>query len=338
MQVEAVVENLSEPWGFAHLSDGSVLITERGGTLLHVSPRGVRQEVQGVPQVHVQGQGGLLDVIVSRDFPQTREVFLSMSVRQKDGAGTAVHRAQLSWDGSRLTNVIKIFEMAAGSSGGRHFGSRIVEATDGTLFVTIGERGDRPAAQDISSHEGSVVRVTKSGAVPKDNPFVGKEAARAEIWSFGHRNPQGAALDLQGQLWVVEHGARGGDELNLVRKGSNFGWPVIAFGRHYSGAKIGEGTSKKGMQQPEFYWDPSMAPSGMMVYSGELWPEWKGHFFVGSLKFDYISRLSGAPVVEREKIRGPSTGRVRDVREGPHGGIWFLSVENGALYRMTPNE
>lgn len=180
------------------------------------------------------------------------------------------------------------------------------------------------------------MRLGRDGTVPADNPFVGVDGAQPEIWSYGHRNPQGAALDAQGQLWVVEHGARGGDEVNVIVPGTNYGWPVIAYGRHYSGAPIGEGTAKEGMAQPEFYWDPSMAPSGMMIYSGRLWPQWTGDIFVGSLKFDYIARLAGTPLEEVEQLAGPETLRVRDIREAPDGSIWFLSVGQGALYRMTP--
>ncbi|MBO9472381.1 PQQ-dependent sugar dehydrogenase [Shimia sp. R10_1] len=336
IKVDAVVEDLENPWGFAFLPGGALLITERAGRLWYVSEEGIKAPLTGVPKAHVQGQGGLLDVIVARDFERSREVFMSLAVSQARGAGTAVYRGVLSKDGAQLNKVTKIFEMAAGSQGGRHFGSRIVEARDGTLFVTIGERGDRPLAQDLSRHEGSVVRIARSGGAPSDNPFRQQTGALPEIWSYGHRNPQGAALDEEGRLWVVEHGAKGGDEINLIRKGANFGWPVISYGRHYSGAKIGEGSAKEGLEQPAFYWDPSIAPSGMMIYSGKLWPAWRGHFFVGSLKFDYISRLSGSPLQEVEKIRGASTGRVRDVREGPNGGIWFLSVERGTLFRMMP--
>lgn len=338
IRVEAVVENLREPWGFAHLPGSALLITERGGRLLFIAANGSKQTVSGVPKVFAQGQGGLLDVIAARDFATSRLIFLSMAVPQSGGAGTAVYRAELSKSGTELRNVRKIFEMAQGSSGGRHFGSRIVEALDGTLYITTGDRGNRPSAQDLGRHEGSVVRITKSGKVPADNPFVGANAAQPEIWSYGHRNPQGAAMDAQGRIWVVEHGAKGGDEINLVKKGGNFGWPVISYGTHYSGGKIGEGAVKEGMEQPDFYWDPSIAPSGMMIYSGKLWPAWKGNIFVGSLKFDYISRLSGSPLTEQEKIRGSRTARVRDVREGPEGRIWFLSVDDGALYRMSPVE
>jgi glucose/arabinose dehydrogenase len=274
--------------------------------------------------------------MVPRDFAQSREVYLSYAKPQRGGAGTALAVARLSPDGSQLEDVRTIFEIAPGSSGGRHFGSRIVEAPDGTIFLTVGDRGDDASAQDLTRHNGSVIRLNRDGSVPADNPFVGQSGARPEIWSYGHRNPQGAALDLEGNLWVNEHGARGGDEVNRVVRGANFGWPVISYGEHYSGRKIGEGTEKPGMEQPAFYWDPSIAPSGMMIYSGALWPEWRGDMFVGSLKFDYIARLDGATVREVEQMEGPQTQRVRDIREAPDGSIWFLSVGEGAVYRMTP--
>jgi len=292
--------------------------------------------VSGVPKVAASGQGGLLDVTIAQDFSNSREIFLTYSKRQSSGAGTAVAVARLSENGKRLTNLRVIFEAVPGGSGGRHFGSRVVEANDGSLFVTLGERGDRPAAQDKSNHMGTVIRINRDGTIPSDNPFVGDTSARPEIWSYGHRNPQGAGLDARGRLWVSEHGAQGGDEVNLVQPGLNYGWPVISYGKHYSGQKIGEGTPKPGMEQPEFYWDPSIAPSGLLVYSGKLWPQWKGNLFVGSLKFDYISRLAGSPLREVEQIKGAETERVRDIVEAPDGSIWFISVGQGAVYRLTP--
>ncbi|MEO0370539.1 MAG: PQQ-dependent sugar dehydrogenase [Pseudomonadota bacterium] len=325
---------LNAPWGFGFLPDGSILITERGGVLKRVTDAGV-SEVAGVGPVWAEGQGGLLDVLVPRDFATTRELFFTLAQPQGKEAGTAVARTRLSDDATQLTDWTVIYEMDPGSEGARHFGSRLVEAPDGTFFITVGDRGDRPSAQDLGVENGSVLRIMRDGGVPDDNPFVGTANAQPEIWSYGHRNPQGAALDLDGRLWVAEHGARGGDEVNAVRRAANYGWPVISYGRHYSGRKIGEGTAKDGMEQPEFYWDPSMAPSGMMIYSGALWPEWRGSIFVGSLKFDYVSRLSGAPLQE-EMLEAPETYRVRDLREGPEGAIWFLSVGDGALYRLTP--
>ncbi|TMV08548.1 PQQ-dependent sugar dehydrogenase [Ruegeria sediminis] len=335
VQIDKVADGLDTPWAIGLLPDGSFLVTERSGNLIHVKD-GRKNRVAGVPKVYARGQGGLLDVTIPLDFASTREVFLTLAKRQRGGAGTAVAIGRLSENGTRLTDLRTIFETAPGGSGGRHFGSRVVEAPDGTLFVTVGERGDRPSAQDRSNHNGSIVRINRDGSVPADNPFAGQAGVRPEIWSFGHRNPQGAALDRNGQLWVSEHGAKGGDEVNRIRKGANYGWPVISYGVHYSGARIGEGTSKPGMEQPEFYWDPSIAPSGLMIYSGKLWPKWKGNFFVGSLKFDYISRLTGTQLQEAEQIKGPETKRVRDIVEAPDGSIWFISVGQGAVYRMRP--
>lgn len=335
LTVTRMLGGLDTPWAIAFLPGGGFLVTERDGRLLHVSG-GKAQTVSGVPRVHAKGQGGLLDVMVPRDFARSREVFLTFSRRQKGGAGTALAVGRLGPDGRRLTGTRILFEAAPGFAGGRHFGSRVIEARDGTLFVTLGERGDPPTAQDRSNHNGSVIHLNRDGSVPADNPFIGQAGVRPEIWSYGHRNPQGAALDARGRLWVVEHGARGGDEVNRIRRGANYGWPVISYGTHYSGARIGEGTAKPGMEQPDFYWDPSIAPSDMMIYSGRLWPQWRGNIFVGSLKFDMISRLAGRPLREVERISSNQTGRVRDVAEAPDGSIWFLSEGEGAVFRLTP--
>ncbi|MFW8634695.1 PQQ-dependent sugar dehydrogenase [Cribrihabitans pelagius] len=334
LRLTRMAGGLDVPWGFDFLPDGGVLVTERRGRLYYLR-NGQKRRVEGLPSVAAQGQGGLLDVMVPRDFARSREVFLTLSRRQGHGAGTAVAKGRLDRSMSRLQDVRIIFEAAPGARGGRHFGSRITEAPDGRLFVSLGERGDRPSAQNLRLHQGSIVRINRDGSIPSDNPFIGKANAQPEIWSYGHRNPQGMGLDLEGRLWVSEHGARGGDEVNLVRRGANYGWPVISYGRHYSGAKIGEGTAKQGMQQPEWYWDPSIAPSGLMVYSGALWPAWRGHIFVGSLKFNYISRLAGAPLKERERLQSPETGRVRAVKEAPDGSIWFASESEGALFRIS---
>lgn len=334
--VTRMISGLDTPWAIGHLPDGGFLVTERDGSLLLVRD-GQASKVAGVPRVWASGQGGLLDVTVARDFSRTREIFLTFSKRQRSGAGTALAIGRLSRDGRRLSNVRTLFEAAPGGSGGRHFGSRVVEARDGTLLVTIGDRGDRPSAQDRSNHNGTIVRINRDGSVPRDNPFVGQADIRPEIWSYGHRNPQGAALDLQGRLWTSEHGAKGGDEVNNIRKGANYGWPVISYGVHYSGRKIGEGTHKPGMEQPELYWDPSIAPSGLLIYSGRLWPQWKGDLFVGSLKFNHISRIEGGSIREAEQIKGPETERVRDITEAPDGSIWFISVGQGAVFRLSPN-
>lgn len=341
-RIERVVGGFVEPWAVAFFpgtgDTQSFLVTERGGTLW-LSDGGGLHQVGGVPEVAAVGQGGLLDVMLPRDFAGSRLVYLSYAKDQGSGAGTALGVGRLSDDRRSLEDFRVIFEMSGGNSGGRHFGSRIVEATDDRIFLTIGERGDRPSAQDMARHNGSVIRINPDGSVPDDNPFIDVPGARPELWSIGHRNPQGAALDPDGVLWVNEHGAQGGDEVNRIEPGANYGWPVISYGRHYSGGKIGEGTEKEGMEQPAHYWDPSIAPSGLAIYSGTLWEDWQGDFFVGSLKFDHIARLErdGDRLREVDRIETPETLRVRDVEEAPDGSLWFLSVGQGALYRIAPD-
>ncbi len=335
LSIQRVAKGLKEPWGIAPLPGGGLLVTERGGRLLLVTD-GRSRSVSGVPEVAARGQGGLLDITAAGDFARSREVFLTYAAPIPGGATTALASARLSDDGTRLERLRELLRAEAGGGAGRHFGSRVVEARDGTLFLTIGDRGQREQAQNRANHIGTVLRINRDGSVPTDNPFVGQPGIRPEIWSYGHRNPQGAALDLRGLLVTAEHGARGGDEINVVAGGANYGWPVISYGRHYNGGKIGEGQAKPGMEQPRYYWDPSIAPSGLMIYSGKLWPEWRGHLFVGSLKFHYIARLSGAPLREVEQIRSGLTRRVRDIVEGPNGAIWFISVGNGSVYRITP--
>jgi glucose/arabinose dehydrogenase len=239
-------------------------------------------------------------------------------------------------DNTRLTGLRVLFRQENKTRAGHHFGSRIVEAPDGTLFLTVGERGEADLAQDPFKANGSVMRINRDGSVPSDNPFVAG-GGLPQVYSYGHRNPQGATLDEDGNLWTVEHGARGGDEINRPEAGKNYGWPVISYGRHYSGFKIGEGTSKPGMEQPVFYWDPSIAPSGMMIYTGDMFPDWRGDIFVGSLKFDFIARLerSGGTVKQAEELFRDRFERIRDVRQAPDGSIWFLSVGDGALYRIS---
>ena len=335
VRAERIMRGLDEPWGLAFLPGGGFLVTERDGRLTGVVD-GVVTRLSGLPQVMADGQGGLLDVMVPRDFARSREVFLSYAKPQGSGAGTALAVARWEEGADRLSDLRVIFESAPGARGGRHFGSRIVEAPDGRLFLTIGDRGDDMSAQDLSNHNGTVVRIARDGTVPPDNPFVGVAGARPEIWSYGHRNPQGATLDADGRLWTVEHGARGGDEINRIRPGANYGWPVISYGRHYSGRAIGEGTARAGLEQPEFYWDPSIAPSGMIIHSGRMFADWQGQILVGSLNSDHIARVGGSPLRELDRIAGPETERVRDIREAPDRSVWFLSVGQGAIYRLVP--
>ena len=336
--VKKIVSNIKTPWGMTFLPNCKLLITERDGRLILADINGNKQIVAGVPKVTSRGQGGLLDVEVARDFETTRELFLTYSkIVSGGGTGTALSVAKLSTDGDKLENLRTLFEMSKGSSSSSHFGSRVVEGDDGYLFVTIGDRGDRPSAQELKSHNGSIVRIGRDGSIPTDNPFVNTSGNLPEIWTYGHRNPQGATLDSKGILWIAEHGARGGDEINRIESGLNYGWPIISYGVHYNGRKIGIGFENEGMEQPEFYWDPSIAPAGMTAYSGRLWPQWKDQLFVGSLKFDYISRLSTVDGVrEIEQVRFPETKRVRDVQEAPDGTLWFASEDRRAIFMISP--
>lgn len=339
VRVDRMAGPFAHPWALAFLPDGGKLVTERGGRLWLLDAAGGRDEVAGVPQVHAAGQGGLLDVVAARDFADSREIFLSYSEPAGDASRTAVAAARLSDDGARLEALRVIFRQQPATRQAKHYGSRIVEAADGTLWITVGERGERAMAQDPGSHHGSVVRIGRDGSVPADNPWARHGQALPELWSIGHRNPQGAAMDDEGRLWTVEHGARGGDEINRPQAGRNYGWPVISYGRHYTGGTIGEGVAKPGLEQPEHYWDPSIAPSGMAIYSGRLWPQWQGDIFVGALKAQMLVRIerSGTRLTGEERLLQGAFGRIRDVREGPDGALWFLTDQpEGALYRITP--
>ena len=336
VDVQQVVSGLDEPWSIAFLPSGAVLITERAGRLLHVDGTKITQ-VAGLPDVFAQGQGGLLDVVPARNYAQTQEIFLTYAEPRSGGAGTALAIAKFDDVGETLIDLRTIYRMNTTSTRDIHFGGRVVEASDGTLLLTNGERGNGDLSQDMQADNGKVIRINRDGSIPDDNPFV-NGGGLPEIWSLGHRNPQGAALDTNGRFWLVEHGAMGGDEINHPEAGKNYGWPIITFGRNYDGNKIGIGTEAPGLEQPAFYWDPSIAPSGMMIYSGKLFPQWQGNIFVGSLKFDMISRLEidGDTASEAERLFQDQYIRIRDIREAPDGSIWFLSVGDGAAYRISP--
>jgi aldose sugar dehydrogenase len=340
VDVQTIVKGLEHPWSLAFLPDNRMLVTERPGRLRVVGPDGrVSEPLTGVPQVYASGQGGLLDVVLSPTFDKDRLVYLSFAEPGEGGASTAVARGRLGERGLENTQVI--WRQQPKVSGSNHWGSRIVFRPDGTLFVTLGERFNySEKAQDLSATLGKVVRINPDGSAPSDNPFVGRAGARPEIWSYGHRNVQAAALHPEtGQLWTVEHGARGGDELNHPEAGKNYGWPVISYGTHYSFLKIGEGTAKEGMEQPVYYWDPVIAPSGMVFYTGDLFAGWKSNILVGSLTPGGLVRLvmKDGKVAQEERYLGDLRERIRDVRQATDGSLYLLTdAGNGKILRVIP--
>ena len=339
-RVVTLTDALEFPWGLAFLPDGRMLVTERPGRLRIVEKDGsLSAPLAGVPAVAAQGQGGLLDVALAPDFARSRTIYLSYAEPGDGGtAGTSVARARLGDNG--LENVQVVFRQEPKVSGGSHFGSRLVFGRDGDLFITTGDRQNRPLVQDLTKLQGKVVRIRPDGSIPPDNPFVNRGGARPEIWSYGHRNIQGAALHPEtGQLWTVEHGARGGDELNAPKAGKNYGWPVITYGVDYSGASIGEGQRKEGMEQPVHYWDPSIAPSGLMFYTGNAFPNWKNNVFVGALGHRLLARLEldGERVRSEEQLLEGMSRRIRAVVQGPDGYIYLLTDDaNGRIMRLEP--
>ncbi len=344
LDVETIATGLQHPWGVAFLPEGGYLVTERVGNLRRVGADGsVSAPIAGVPAVVAEGQGGLLDVALAPDFAQSRLVYLSYS-EPGDGklAGTAVARGRLEAD--RLADVEVIFRQQPKLDTRHHFGSRLVFTPDGYLFITMGDRGVRPTAQDLSSHMGTVARVRPDGSVPEDNPFVGREGAQPETWSYGHRNQQGAALNpWTGQLWTHEHGPRGGDEVNIPQAGRNYGWPIVTHGINYSGQPIPEavGREQDGMEPPHHVWEVSPGVSGMAFYDDPRHPRWQRSLFVGALAQRQLIRLSldGDRVVGEERLLGELQARIRDVRVGPDGALYLLTDDiNGSLLRVAPTE
>ena len=339
-RVVTLVERLDHPWSVAFLPDGRMLITERPGRLRSVSNGKLDpQPIAGLPQVAPHGQGGLHDVVLHPQFAKNSLVYFAYSGRGPDGYGTELARGELK--GNRLENVQVLFRQSPKGSSGNHFGGRIVFDRQGFVYLTLGDRGDMPRAQKRDDHAGSVIRLHDDGRVPADNPFAGKAGWKPEKFDLGHRNQQGAALHPQtGVLWTHEHGPQGGDEVNLIRPGANYGWPVITYGVNYGiGTRIGEGTRKEGMTQPLHYWVPSIAPSGMAFYTGDKFPKWQGDLFVGSLKDSMLVRLKleGEKVVKEERMLRGVLGRIRDVRVGPDGLLYLLTDEDrGMLVRLEP--
>ncbi|MDM7924083.1 MAG: PQQ-dependent sugar dehydrogenase [Pyrinomonadaceae bacterium] len=363
VSVTVVAKGLDKPWAVEPLPDGSFLVTEKAGRMRIVSAKGEIGEPiagllpvnqggvtadsgqGGLPPITARGQGGLLDVALSPGFEKDRTIFWSFSEEREGGSGTSVARGVLSADGKKLSDVRVIFRAMPTYANGLHFGSRLVFAPDGKLFITLGDRFDknamRPLAQSLNAHNGKVVRINPDGSVPADNPFVGREGAFGDIWSVGHRNIQSATLNDQGRLWTVEHGARGGDELNHPEKGKNYGWPVATYGEEYSGQAISDITAKEGMEQPVYYWDPVIAPSGMEFYTGSAFPEWKGNIFIGGLASKRLVRvvLKDGRVSGEEHLLTDRGQRIRDVRQGPDGALYVVTDDsNGELWRIAPGK
>ena len=343
LTVETFARGLNSPWSLAFLQDGRALVTERPGRLRIVGKDGkLSRPLAGLPNVFARDQGGLLDVALDRDYGSNQTIYFCFAEPSGRGARTALARARLhDADPPRLDEVRVIFRQQGPLSRGQHFGCRIVQPPDRNLFLTMGEHNiSRNEAQNLGNHLGKIVRIRPDGSVPPDNPFVGRAGARPEIWSYGHRNPQGAALHPQtGMLLEHEHGPKGGDEINIPLAGRNYGWPVIGYGIDYSGAKIHASTHKAGMEQPIKYWVPSIAPSGMAFYTGDLFPALRGNLFVGALAAALLVRLEldGDKVGTEERLLKELDERIRDVRQGPDGALWLLTDDpDGRILRLTP--
>jgi aldose sugar dehydrogenase len=339
LRVVSVAQGLAHPWSLAFLPDGEILVTERPGTLRVIRQgRLLEAPVAGVPEVAAIGQGGLLDVVPHPQFAENRLIYLSYAARSDGGLTTRVARGH--YENGELANVDVIFEAQPASATGRHFGSRLVFDAEGYLYITIGDRGEMERAQHLDDHAGTVVRLHDDGSVPDDNPFRDAPDALPEIYSYGHRNAQGMALHPHtGEIWLHEHGARGGDEINVVRPGLNYGWPVITHGIDYSGAPIGVGKEKEGMEQPLHDWTPSIAPSGMAFYTGERFPDWQGDLFVGALVQRHLARLvlDGERIASEQRLLADLGLRIRDVRQGPDGYLWLLTDHDpGHVLRLEP--
>ncbi|MDN3670575.1 PQQ-dependent sugar dehydrogenase [Echinicola jeungdonensis] len=336
-QVETVVDGLSVPWGMAFLPDGSLLITEREGDII-LAKENNKTQIEGGPEVVARGQGGLLDVILHPNYENNGWLYLSYSSSEgeEDGANTAIMRAKL--EGSQLTDQEVIYKAVPNTRKGQHFGSRMAFGDDGYLYFSIGERGERDVnPQDITRDGGKIYRLNPDGSIPEDNPFYNESNAKKAIYSYGHRNPQGMFKHPEtGEIWVNEHGPRGGDEINIVKKGANYGWPLVSYGINYSGTTFTELTSHPDMEQPFYYWVPSIAPSGFEIITGDHYPEWKGDLLVGSLKFQYLEKLSieNNRVVKREKLLD-EMGRIRNVKIGPDGYI-YVGVEGKGIVKIIP--
>ncbi|MCG8341969.1 MAG: PQQ-dependent sugar dehydrogenase [Chlorobiales bacterium] len=339
-RITTVVRDLEFPWSVAFLPGGDFLITERGGRLLlFKNDDDTPHVVNGLPEIYPVGQGGLLDVIPDPDFETNRTIYFSFVAEGPGGYGTEVARAVL--DGTSLRNVQVIFKAMPKTSSGIHFGSRLLMAPDGTLIITLGEKGLMHEAQNTSNHLGTTIRINPDGSIPQDNPYVSRKGYQPALYTYGNRNVQGIALHPEtGKIWFHEHGPKGGDELNILKPGANYGWPVITYGVDYNGAIISEKTAAPGMEQPVVYWVPSIAPSGMTFYNGSAFPEWKNNIFIGALVQRHLRRvvLQDEQVIGQEILLKDLGERIRDVRTGPDGYLYLLTdSKNGRLLRLEPS-
>ncbi len=339
-KVTVVTDDLQHPWGMAFLPDKRILITERPGRLRIISNGKLEPvPVTGLPDITASGQGGLLDIALHPEYESNHWIYFSYVAENFSAMGTEVARARL--EGQKLINLQVIFRLEKKSNGGRHFGGRLLFDKNNFLYISLGDRGNRPRSQQLDDHAGAIIRLHDDGRVPADNPFASTPGVKAEIFSYGHRNPQGMAVHPEsGEIWSHEHGPQGGDELNLIKSGNNYGWPVITYGVNYViGTKIGEGSHKAGMEQPVYYWLPSIAPSGFTFYTGEQFPDWKNNLLIGSLKFQQLVRLvlKDKKIIYEERFFTRKLGRIRDVRTGPDGFIYLLTdAGNGKLIRLEP--
>jgi len=338
-KAEIVVPGLNIPWGFVFLPDGALLITEKSGDLIYFKD-GIKTIIQGLPEVYLRGQGGLLDIELHPDYRKNGWVYITYasSDGEGDGGNTALLRAKLN--GNKLINIEHLYKAGPNSKRGQHFGSRIEFDNDGFLYFSIGDRGNRDVnPQDVTRDCGKIYRLNADGSIPGDNPFIGTPNAKTAIFSLGHRNPQGMVKHPEtGKIWIHEHGPKGGDEINIVQKGENFGWPKISYGVNYNGTRLTEDTALPGLEQPLFYWVPSIAPSGMTFITSDIYSDWKGNLLVGSLKFRYIERLvlKNDKVLKREKLL-EGIGRVRNVRQGADGYI-YAAIEGVGIVKLVPNK
>ncbi len=337
--VETVVEGLENPWSVDFSPDGQIFVTERPGRLRLVENGELSEPIKGLPKIKAKGQGGLLDIAFDPDFKNNQTIYFSYSGADKTGIGTEVASAKLI--DNELTEVKTLFRALPKSRGGHHFGSRLLINKEGHLYITLGDRGTKERAQEINDHAGSLIRINKDGTIPQENPFINNPAAKPEIYTYGNRNMQGIAAHPEtGDVWTIEHGPQGGDELNLMQPGVNYGWPIITYGVNYViGTKIGEGTEKEGMAQPVHYWVPSIAASSLMFYTGDKFPAWKGNAFVSSLVFGQLARLEmkNNKVINEERLLDGDFGRIREIQQGLDGLLYFISDDSrGKLYRLKP--